>query len=239
MRDGYGRWLPSQWQYLMELTLKALDSVTPDDEPAPSWTFGGGTSLAIDLGHRISYDVDAFLDSARVIQNLVPVRNAVTRAICWNEETQRADYQYPGKYLKLIVKGVGEIDFLGTSPLVEDSTTLFEFQGRTIVRELPSEIICKKIYYRGSMFKARDVFDLAGTYLALPDELLTAASSPFLTSEVYDRVQLRIETRTRAFEEEILEEVNPTEFGRSYMLDACELVLEALDFMRNGPKPEV
>ncbi|TAY93618.1 hypothetical protein [Rhizobium ruizarguesonis] len=125
------------------------------------------------------------------------------------------------------------------TPLVEDSTTLFEFQGRTIVRELPSEIICKKIYYRGSMFKARDVFDLAGTYVTLPDELLTAASSPFLISEVYDRVQLRIEGRTRAFEEEILEEVNPTEFGRSYMPDACELALEALDFMRSGPKPEV
>jgi hypothetical protein len=83
------------------------------------------------------------------------------------------------------------------------------------------------------------MFLISGTYVALPDELLTAASSPFLTSEVYDRVQLRIETRMRAFEEEILEEVNPTEFGRSYMLNACELVLEALDFMRNGPKAEV
>lgn len=239
MRDGYGRWLPSQWQYLMELTLKALDSVTPDDEPAPIWTFGGGTSLAIDLAHRISYDVDAFLDSARVIQSLVPVRNAVTRAICWNDETQRADYQYPGKYLKLIVKDVGEIDFLGSSPLVEDATTLFEFRGRTIVRELPSEIIGKKIYYRGSMFKARDVFDLAGTYVALPDELLNAASSPFLTSDIYDRVQLRIESRAGAFEEEILEEVNPTEFGRSYIRNACEVALEAIDFMRNGPRPEM
>lgn len=239
MRDGYGRWLPSRWQHLMELTLRALDSVAPDVEPAPIWTFGGGTSLAIDLAHRISYDVDAFLDSARVIQGLVPVRNAVTRAICWNDESQRADYQYPGECLKLIVKEVGEIVFLRTSPLVEDATTLFDFQGRTIVRELPSEIIGKKIYYRASMFKARDVFDVAGTYVALPDELLTAASSPFLTSEIYDRVQLRIEARMGAFEEEILEEVNPTGFGRSYIRNACELALEAIAFMRNGPRPEM
>ncbi len=239
MRDGYGRWLPSQWQHLMKLTLQALDSVTPTDEPAPEWTFGGGTSLAIDLEHRISYDIDAFLDSARVIQSLVPVRNPVTREICWNSETQRADYQYPGKYLKLIIKGFGEIDFLGASPLLEDATTPFEFQERTILRELPSEIIGKKIYYRGSTFKARDVFDLAGTYLALPDSLRTAAASPFLTSEVYDRARLRIEARIGAFEEEILEELNPTEFGRSYMRDACQLALEALDFMRNGAKPEV
>lgn len=239
MRDGYGKWLPSQWRYLMELTLKALDSVAPVDEPAPSWAVGGGTSLAIDVGHRISYDVDAFLDSARVIQSLVPVRNAVTRAICWNDKTGLMDYQYPGQYLKLIVEGVGEIYFLGAPPLVVDATTLFEFQGHTIVRELPSEIIAKKIYYHGSMFTARDVFDLAGTCVALPNELLAAASSPFLTSEIYDRAQFRIEARTGAFVEEILEEVNPTEFGLSYIRNACELALDALYFMRNGPKPEV
>lgn len=121
---------------------------------------------------------------------------------------------------------------------MEDATTLFEFQRRTIVRELPSEIIGKKISFLGPLFKARDVFDLAGTYFALPDELLTAASSPFLTSDIYDRVQSRIEARAGAFAEQILKEVNPTEFGHSYLRDACELALEAIDFMRQGPRPE-
>ncbi len=138
MRDGSGRWLPSQWQTLMDLTLRAVDYVTTDNEPAPTWTFGGGTSLAIDLCHRVSYDIDAFLDSARLIQSLVPVRNTVTRMICWNEETNRPDYQYPGHYLKLIIRGKGEIDFLGASPLLDDATTPFEFGGRTIIRRQKS-----------------------------------------------------------------------------------------------------
>jgi hypothetical protein len=51
----------------MDLALRAVHSVTTDGEPAPIWTFGGGTSLAIDLGHLVSYDIDAFLDSAKII----------------------------------------------------------------------------------------------------------------------------------------------------------------------------
>lgn len=219
------------------MTLESMDSVAQEGGSSPSWTFGGGTSLAIDLGHRVSYDIDAFVDSARLIQSLVPVRNAVTRAICWNDETGRADYQYPGHYLKLIVRGVGEIDFLGAYPLLDDAVVPFDFEGRTISRERPAEVIAKKIYHRGSSFKARDVFDLAGTYLALQDELSEITSSPFVTAEVFGRVRYRIEMRRAAFEEEIFEEVNPTEFGESYLGDACDLALEALDFMENGPRP--
>lgn len=216
---------------LMRLTLRAIDSASTVDGRGPLWTFGGGTSLAIDLGHRTSYDIDAFLDSARIIQSLVPINNAVTREICWNDETGRPDYHYPGHYLKLIIKDAGEIDFLGASPLLADATTPFEFEGRTIDRERPAEVIAKKIYHRGSTFKARDVFDLAGTYLAIPDQLGLAAASPFLSSDVYARVRLRIATRRQALENEMAEEINPTELGRSYLRSACKLALEALDFM--------
>ncbi len=218
------------------MTLRAVDSVATDgDEPA--WTFGGGTSLAIDLGHRVSYDIDAFMDSAKVIQRLVPIRNIVTRIICWNNETERPDFHYPGNYLKLFVKGAGEIDFLGASALLDDATTPFEFNGRSIARERPSEVLAKKIYYRGSTFKSRDIFDLAGTFLAMPEELQQTASSPFVTTDVYARVRLRIQTRYQAFRQELCEEVNPTDFGRSYLDTACDLALEALDCMEHGVRP--
>ena len=41
----------------------------------------------------------------------------------------------------------------------------------------------------------------------------------------------------RALEDEMSEEVNPTDFGRSYLANACSTALEALDFMENRPKP--
>ncbi|NTF17605.1 nucleotidyl transferase AbiEii/AbiGii toxin family protein [Agrobacterium rubi] len=221
----------------MGLTLQAIDSVTAEHEQPPCWTFGGGTSLAIDLEHRISYDIDAFMDSARIVKQLVPVNNPITRDICWDPARQKANYQYPGHYLKLIRTGVGEIDFLTASSLVESSTTEFEFKGRIIDRERPCEVIAKKIYYRGATFKSRDVFDLAGTFIVLPHELSEAAGSIFMTPEIYDRARLRIETMKDAFNEDMPSEVNPTDFGRSYIENACELALEALDFMQYPPQP--
>ncbi len=221
----------------MELTLQAIDSVNAENELPPYWTFGGGTSLAIDLEHRISYDIDAFTDSARVVKQLVPVYNNVTRNICWDAARQKSNYHYPGHYLKLILNGVGEIDFLTASSLVDGSTTEFSFNGRIIDRERPCEVIAKKIYYRGTTFKSRDVFDLAGTFLVMPNELSVAAGSLFMTPEIYERARLRIETKRDIFKEDLFEEVNPTDFGKSYMENACELALEALDFMQHRPRP--
>ena len=237
MRDGYGRWMPSQWQQLMRLTLQAIDSVTSENALPPYWTFGGGTALSIDLGHRISYDIEAFMDSARIIKELVPVNNPITREICWDAARQTANYRYPGHDLKLIVTGIGEIDFLSASSLVDGSTTEFDFNGRIIDRERPCEVIAKKIYYRGSTFKSRGVFDLAGIFLVMPDELSDAAGSVFMTPEIYERARLRIKTKMDAFKEDLSVEVNPTDFGKSYLEDACELALEALDVMQHRPKP--
>lgn len=236
MRDGYGKWLPSQWQKLMELRLQAIDSVSADNERPPCWTFGGETSLAIDLEHRIGYDIDAIIDSARIIKQLVPVNNPITRDICWDAERQAANYRYSGHYLKLVSTDIGEIDFLTAPTIIDGSTTEFSFNGHIIDRERPCEVIAKRIYYRGTTFKSRDVFDLAGTFLVMPDELSEAARSPFMTSEVYDRARLRIGIKMDAFKEDMSDQVNPTEFGRSYMENACELVLEALDFMRHRPE---
>jgi hypothetical protein len=63
----------------MQKALIALDSL----EGGPgSWTFGGGTALAQILAHRISYDVDIFLDSSTVLKNLAPNINPVTKSLC-------------------------------------------------------------------------------------------------------------------------------------------------------------
>jgi len=214
----------------MKLTLRAIDSVSTETQ-IPAWSFGGGTALAIDLEHRISYDIDVFLDSATVTKALVPVNNTVTRGICWNPLTDRADYQWPGSYLKLIIFEVGEIDFLNTASLVADPVVPFQFEGPNIQRERAAEIVAKKIYYRGPLFKSRDIFDLAGTYLKMPAELQVAAQSPFLTPDIIKRVRLRIATRKAAYDAEVAEETNPTEFGLSYRKNACDIALNALDFM--------
>jgi hypothetical protein len=229
MRDGSGKWLPSRWHELMTSCLEALDSVSGHGEVI--WTFGGGTALAIDLGHRISYDVDIFLDSAAVTKRLVPVTNEVTRRICWNPRTARADYQWPGSYLKLIVFQKGEIDFLNATTLVEAPTAPFDFAGRLLKRERPREIIAKKIYYRGPMFKGRDVFDLACTYEIMPEELRIAARSSYISPDILKRVEFRINSQKNALMETIAEDINPTEIGLPLIETACERALAAIEMM--------
>ena len=106
----------------MQKVLIALDSL----EGGPgSWTFGGGTALAQILGHRISYDVDIFLDSSTVLKNLAPNINKVTKSLC-------DTWQWPGKYLKLILRDVGEIDFLNAPSYIDNPTYQMKFGDRSI-----------------------------------------------------------------------------------------------------------
>lgn len=228
MRDGSGRWQPSYWQELLRLTIEAVNSVPGG---ATEWSFGGGTALTQDLDHRISYDIDAFLES-KLVTRLVPNVNPTTKRICWNEKTQRADYQWPGNYLKLNIEGKGEIDFLSVGDIVENPTRTFEFEGANINKERPAEIIAKKLRYRSSKFKPRDAFDLAAVYLKEPDELRIAAESPLFEQDALKRAAVAISMRGTDFNRDIFVEVNPTEFGATFISDAQELATEALRSMQ-------
>jgi hypothetical protein len=129
----------------MQKALIALDSL----EGGPgSWTFGGGTALAQILGHRISYDVDIFLDSSTVLKNLAPNINPVTKSLC-------DTWQWPGKYLKLILRDVGEIEFLNAPSYIDNPTYQMKFGDRSIAAERSAEIATKKLIYRVDIHGAR------------------------------------------------------------------------------------
>jgi predicted nucleotidyltransferase component of viral defense system len=71
-------------------------------------------------------------------------------------------YQGDGaRFQKFAFADLGEIDFIVAGPLTEVPFTAHEIQGQTIQLETVSEIIAKKIYYRGVEAKPRDIFDLA------------------------------------------------------------------------------
>src|SRR5690242_2457510 len=97
---GSGKWPTSDWGGLLTDALALLDTL----DAKPDWTFGGGTSLAVQYGHRVSHDVDIFLASADAIAALSPARNPATKALLGGRS-----YEYPGNYLKLRLKS-GEID---------------------------------------------------------------------------------------------------------------------------------
>ena len=77
-------------------------------------------------------------------------------------ETRPADYSGDGvRFQKLAFKDIGEIDFIVARAMTPSPTTQITLEGETTLLETIPEIITKKICYRGSSIKPRDIFDIA------------------------------------------------------------------------------
>jgi hypothetical protein len=218
MKDGSGRWLPSRWEDLLQKALIALDSLEGGAGP---WTFGGGTALAQILNHRISYDVDIFLDSSTILKNLAPNTNPVTKSLC-------DSWQWPGKYLKLILRDVGEIDFLNAPSYIDNPTYELNFGGRSIAAERSAEIATKKLVYRASTFTARDAFDLAAIQLHDRSALGEIAQCPAITDHVVSSALNRLNLAKQQYQADMRNVINATPRGEEFIDGACEMALEAL-----------
>lgn len=154
----------------------------------------------------------------RVIEDLRPTRNPTVKRLLGGRK-----FQFPGYYLKLEMEE-GEIDFIAASPRTREPWTDWEFQGRVIRIETPWEIGVKKMFYRSSNFKVRDVFDLAAILDHAPDSL---AAGDVDFDDRLPRLRHRLEMLVPSYEEMALAEVNPTEEGRAYMSrSAAEKVLD-------------
>lgn len=213
---GSKKWPPSRWPALLADALRLLRSL-PDK---PRWSFGGGTALAAQYDHRVSYDIDIFVRDSEVLRDLTPARNAATRALLAGR-----GFEYPGNYLKLNLDS-GEIDFIVAGRRTENPTRPWTFDGEEILIETPWEIAIKKIFYRPSSFKVRDVFDLAA--VLDHDSADLAASLPEVEDRM-DKVIDRVERLVPDYAMAAATDINPTSGGQRYMTrDAAEQVLSFL-----------
>ena len=172
---------------------------------------GGGTALSLYLKHRVSYDVDIFLEHPRALKELII--NAKTKKIT-------SDWEFPGNYLKLILSE-GEIDFILASNVTEEPHQLHDFQGSQIPIESPEEIIAKKIKYRGSQFTLRDTFDLAATIHSRPnilDSLSGIVELDDTIPKVLQRIQF-LKTNEKSFKKGII--LTDKKFLLKKMFDIC------------------
>jgi len=206
----------------MQKALIALDSLEGGAGP---WTFGGGTALAQILGHRISYDVGIFLDSSTALRNLAPNMNPVTKSLC-------DTWQWPGKYLKLILRDVGEIDFMNAPSYIDNPTYELRFGERSIAAERSAEIATKKLVYRASTYTVRDAFDLAAIFLYDRSALGEIAQSPAITHHVVSSALNRLNLAKRQYQSEMRDLINATPRGEEFIDRSCEIALEALAEIR-------
>lgn len=174
------------------------------------WTFGGGTALAVHYDHRISYDIDAFVTSADIVSALAPNQNPVVKRLIGNSK-----YEFPGNYLKLVFDA-GEIDFIVGGRRTDRAAAPWDFEDRSILLENPWEIGIKKLFYRPSAFKIRDVFDLAVIMDRHPEELV---GSLHKVADRLDRAMDRISLLSSVYGKQVLSDVNPRPGYEAYLRD--------------------
>ena len=213
----------SRWPDLFVEALRVLDAVPPGRlVGVPPWTFGGGTALALQIDHRISFDVDLFVPGTSLME-LRPPRNAAARALMARPDVTM---QHPGHYLRYEFP-FGEIDFLSPALQTERGWETMTVMEREVAVETPVEIAVKKVRYRGARLTARDAFDIACIEAAGHD--LTTAFAEHVPDVM--PVALAAMDRLAALggTEALRADIDPTEAGAARIADAlgsCRALFE-------------
>lgn len=141
------------WQELFDQAMVCLDSCRDETPSWVRWSLGGGTALMLHLHHRLSRDIDIFVNDVQVLPRLSPRLNSVVESLA-------EDYLEAANYIKLTLPQ-GEIDFIAAPHLTPEPWQERTIRGRAILLETPTEIAVKKLFYRAQDLQSRDVFDAA------------------------------------------------------------------------------
>lgn len=126
--------------------------------PISKIKFGGGTALSIYyFQHRLSFDIDLFVEDGQYLDFLRPK--------LWIEESSNFNAnEYIDQYnhIGLVTSNDIKVDILtdmnSTEYFIDDTKKIFPFD---IYIESIENILAKKITFRKTDNKARDIFDLA------------------------------------------------------------------------------
>jgi len=203
------------WEVLFLHALSIIDAAVAAGATPEGWSFGGGTVLMLRHGHRVSKDVDIFVPDPQWLGYLTPRLNARSESLVSN-------YLEQAGFLKLYFDE-GEIDFVACAPLTQTPAIVEILFGRVVGVETSSEIIAKKVWHRGALFTARDIFDLALVIEKEPEALVPIGH---ILESRRGAVLKRIDTQDAALREAFAE-LDVLDFRRSY--DECVgLVRKAL-----------
>jgi hypothetical protein len=143
----------------------------------------------IRTGHRISKDIDAFIDDPQYLSLLSP---RLAAEDVWACET----YEESVNHLRLVFPE-GEIDFIVAARITDlaseskniDLSEIGVLSACEIEVEHPVETAIKKLAYRGSMLKVRDIFDISVVDALYHDLLrVNLHHVAHLKSSILDRV---------------------------------------------------
>jgi hypothetical protein len=135
--------------------LRGLDELGRRGQPVPDWILGGGTALMILADHRLSKDIDAFIDDPPYLALLSPDTTDVSGLFGLGSRRQLSEAEISGRRDRLHRHG-GDLEI--ASGRANHRSGRFEAVDPV---GCAAEIALKKLHYRATMLKARDVFDIA------------------------------------------------------------------------------
>lgn len=151
------------WQSLLLQACGLIDQAEQHSSGPLSWSFGGGTVLMLRMNHRHSKDVDIFLSDPQVLGFFNPRISEAAQEVT-------NSYEESAGHVKLYLPQ-GEIDFVVATPLTADPFEPTTLLDRHVVLERSGEIIAKKMWHRGKLATARDLFDFAAVYDVCPSAI--------------------------------------------------------------------
>jgi hypothetical protein len=155
------------WRRLFRIAIDLMAHVNRDDKIIDEWSFGGGTAMMLQIGHRDSHDVDIFLTDAQLLGYLDPARASLRFSVVPD------GYEGDGtKFQKFAYSGLGEVDFIVGQLLTRTPLALRSIEGIETPLETVPEIVAKKIYYRGASIRPRDIFDIAAAAETYEGEII-------------------------------------------------------------------
>jgi hypothetical protein len=159
------------WALQFKMACALIQQVNSPQIIIDHWTFGGGTAMMLQINHRESHDVDIFLSDPQLLAFLDPQKHD------FQFEVRPTDYEGDGSsFQRFAFADVGEIDFILGHAMTASPSTPATVEGEDILLETIPEIITKKIHYRGSSIKPRDIFDIAAAAEQHADSVIEARS---------------------------------------------------------------
>jgi hypothetical protein len=196
--------------------------------PLQTWSFGGGTALALFyLQHRRSYDLDISVHDPQYFPFLSPKWFIDDQAAFQSEYLEKADH------ISLATLTGVKVDFLLVPSLTAKPSALKRVGNVDCFVESPEEIIAKKIRYRRVQAKPRDIVDVGVAVTKFPGLLRELVNQNAVTlDEIFEWREILTNLDRQRYLQEI-EIIEPEASCKEFCQRAVEAIIVNIDSVKS------
>jgi len=197
--------------------------------PIGAWSLGGGTVLALFyLQHRRSYDLDIFVHDPQYFSFLSPKWFIDHQSVF-----QSDNYLETADHISLATPTGVKVDFI-LAPHLTNKPSILRQVGRVeCYIESVEEIIAKKIRYRRTQARTRDIVDIGVTLTQHPGILADLVNQNSITlDELFEWRETLVHLDLKRYLQE-LDVIEPMPSYQDLCKRAIGLIIENIDSVKS------